>query len=225
MAISNVQNPSTVAQTNTTNSASQVKDKTTMGKEDFMKLLVAQLKNQDPNSPVDAKEFVTQLSQLTSVEQLTNMSSQLSNLQMATTSLVNNNASSFVGKNIEANGSKLYLGSSGGAASGINLTQAADTVTLKVRDDKGQVVRTMELGKKNAGMTAISWDGNDDGGERVNPGTYSLTVEAKNKAGNPVSADTKIAGIVSQVTYEQGFPELVVGGAHVALANVTSIKQ
>ena len=130
-----------------------------------------------------------------------------------------------MGKRIDANGSKMYLGGSGGAASGINLTQAADKVTLTVRDAKGQTIRTMELGAKPVGMTAVNWDGNNDSGERQTAGTYSLTVEAKSKSGGPVVADTKISGIVSQVSYEQGFPELVVGGAHVALANVTSIKQ
>lgn len=225
MAIPGVQNPTTVAQTNTTNTASAVQDKTQLGKEDFMKLLIAQLKNQDPNSPVDAKEFVTQLSQLTSVEQLTNMSKQLSSLQLATTSLVNNEASSFVGKQIEANGSKLYLGDQGGAASGINLTQPADQVILTVRDSKGQAVRTTELGRTPAGITAVQWDGNDDSGNRLNAGSYTLTVEAKDKAGNPVVASAQIKGTVSKVIYEQGFPELVVGEAHVALANVTSIKQ
>lgn len=225
MAISGVQNPSTVAQTNQTSTQPAVQDKTTLGKEDFMKLLVAQLKNQDPNSPVDAKEFVTQLSQLTSVEQLTNLATTMKTLQTTTTSLVNNEASSFVGKRIEANGSKLHLGDVGGASSGINLTQPADTVTMTVRDDKGQAVRTIQLGRTNAGITPMAWDGNSDEGERLPVGTYSLTVEAKTSAGGPVVASTQISGIVNQVSYEQGYPELVVGEAHVALANVTSIKQ
>jgi flagellar basal-body rod modification protein FlgD len=221
VAISGVQNPSGVAQTNTVTSG----DKMTMGKEDFMKLLIAQLKNQDPNAPVDAKEFVTQLSQLTSVEQLTNMSTQLKGLTTATTGLVANAAGDFVGKNIEANGSKLYLGEQNSPASAISLTQAADDVVVTIRDDKGQAIRTIDRGFTKAGTTAISWDGKDDNGERANPGTYSMTIEAKTKAGAPVVASAEIKGIVTKVSYEQGFPELVVGDAHVALANVTSIKQ
>jgi flagellar basal-body rod modification protein FlgD len=222
VAISGVQNPSGVAQTNTTQTSG---DKMTMGKEDFMKLLIAQLKNQDPNAPVDAKEFVTQLSQLTSVEQLSNMSSQLKSLTTATTGLVSNAAGDFVGKNIEANGSKLYLGEQNSPTSAITLAQSADDVVVTIRDDKGQAVRTLDRGFTKVGVTAISWDGKDDNGERMNPGTYSMTVEAKTKAGAPVVASAEIKGIVTKVSYEQGFPELVVGDAHVALANVTSIKQ
>lgn len=225
MGISGVNNPSSVAQTNSLNTQGAVQDKTQLSKDDFMKLLIAQLKNQDPEQPVDAKEMVTQLATLGSVEQLTNMSTQLKSLQLSTTSLVNNQASSFVGKQIEANGSKLYLGDAGGASSGINLSLPAETVTLSVRDDKGQVVRTMELGKTAAGITPVSWDGNADSGERLPTGQYTITVEAKNKDGGPVVADAQIKGIVSSVSYEQGFPELVVGEARVALANVTSIKQ
>lgn len=225
MGIAGISNPGSLAQTNTQNTASAVQDKTQLGKDDFMKLLIAQLKNQDPDQPVDTKEMVTQLAQLGSVEQMTNMVTQLKGLQLATTSMANNQASSFVGKSIEANGSKLYLGTTGGAASGINLTLPAETVTLTVRDDKGQVVRVLEQGKTPAGITPISWDGKNDSGEQMTTGQYTLTVEAKNKDGGPVIADAKIKGIVSSVSYEQGFPELVVGEARVALANVTSIKQ
>lgn len=222
VAIGGVQNPNSVAQTNTTATSG---DKMTMGKEDFMKLLIAQLKNQDPNAPVDAKEFVTQLSQLTSVEQLTNMSSQLKSLTTATTGLVSNQASNFVGKNIEANGSKLYLGEANSPVSAFTLAQSADDVTITVRDDKGQAVRTIEQGATRVGTTPFTWDGKDDNGERLNPGQYTMTIEAKTKAGAPVIASAEIKGVVTKVSYEQGFPELVVGEARVALANVTSIKQ
>jgi flagellar basal-body rod modification protein FlgD len=222
VAISGVQNPNSVAQTNTAVTSG---DKMTMGKEDFMKLLIAQLKNQDPNAPVDAKEFVTQLSQLTSVEQLTNMSSQLKSLTTATTGLVSNEAGNFVGKNIEANGSKLYLGDQNSPTSAFTLAQSADEVTITIRDEKGQAVRTIEKGFTKVGTTPMTWDGKDDAGERVDAGAYTMTIEAKTKAGAPVIASAEIKGIVTKVSYEQGFPELVVGDAHVALANVTSIKQ
>ena len=223
MAISNnIINPNAGAQTGT---AVSVQDKTQLGKEAFMKLLIAQLKNQDPQAPVDSKEFVTQLSQLTSVEQLTNMSEQLKNLQLATTSMMNNQASSFVGRQIEANGSKLHLGASGGASSGIQLMQPAQEVTLTIRDAQGQAQRVLELGSTKAGLTPVDWDGNADNGERLAAGAYTMTVEAKDKDGNPVVSSAHISGIVSQVSYERGFPELVVGDARVALANVTTIKQ
>jgi flagellar basal-body rod modification protein FlgD len=223
VAIAGISNPGSLAQTNTQTAAA--KDKTKLDKDDFMKLLIAQLKNQDPEQPADAKEMVTQLAQLGSVEQMTNMVTEMKSLQLATTSMASNQAIEFVGKSVEANGSKLYLGASGGATSGINLALPAETVTLTVRDAQGQVVRTMEQGTTPAGISAISWDGNSDTGERMTAGQYTLTVEAKNKDGGPVMADAKIKGTVSSVSYEQGFPELVVGGARVALANITSIKQ
>lgn len=223
MAISGVGNTNSAAQTNASSPLS-TPDNMQIGKEDFMKLLIAQLKNQDPQSPVDSKEFVTQLSQLTSVEQLTNMSKQLTNLQMATTSLVNNQASGFVGKSVEADASKLYLGASGGASSGINVSAPAETVTLTVRDDKGQPQRTIQMSKTKAGITPITWDGNDDKGEHLAAGTYTLSIEAKDKNGGLIPSNAQIGGIVSSVSYENGFPELVIGDARVALANVKTIK-
>jgi flagellar basal-body rod modification protein FlgD len=225
VGIAGINNPGSVAQTNSVANKTTVQDKTQLGKDDFMKLLIAQLKNQDPEQPADAKEMVTQLAQLGSVEQMTNMVKEMKTLQLATTSMASNQAINFVGKTVEANGSKLYLGDANGAASAVNLAQPAHTVTLSVRDAQGQVVRTLDQGATKAGITAVNWDGNNDNGERMPTGQYTLTVEAKTKDGGPVIADAKIVGTVSSVSYEQGFPELVVGEARVALANVTSIKQ
>jgi flagellar basal-body rod modification protein FlgD len=223
MAVGNVQNTSALAQqaSNATSTS-----KSALDKDAFMKLLVAQLKNQDPLNPADAKEFVTQLSQLTGVEQMTSMSDKLGALQTATTSLVANQASTLVGKNIEGDGKNLYLGgnSTDKANSSFRLTNGADDVTVTIRDGDANVVRTVKIaGTQSAGVQPFSWDGLNDRGERMEAGKYTMSVEAK-LAGKAVGADALIAGTVSSVSYERGFPELIVGKASVALANVTKIS-
>lgn len=216
----NVQNPATLAQTPTT----QAESAPTLGRDDFMKLLIAQLKNQDPLNPMDARESITQLSQLTSVEELRSMSDRLRSLQGAMSSMVDNQASGLIGKRVEADGSQLVLGQQGGAGSAITLSAGAEQVTLTVRDAEGEVVRTMELGRQLAGSLPVEWNGMLDGGTRAEPGSYRLSVSAKDGDGNPIEVSAQVKGTVGSVSYEQGYPELVVGGARVALASVTSIS-
>jgi flagellar basal-body rod modification protein FlgD len=196
-----------------------------LGRDDFMKLLVAQLKNQDPDNPLDTKELVTQLSQLTSVEQLITVGDRVASLEKATNSMAANQSSSLIGRTIEARNDSVQLKDTGSVGTAVNLGSGADKVTVEVSNEAGRVVRTFELDKKTAGQQNISWDGMTDGKERAKPGQYQFTVKAEDKAGNPVQADMGITGVVNGVSYENGFPEVVVGTTRVPLSNVTSIRQ
>lgn len=196
-----------------------------LGRDDFMKLLVAQLKNQDPNNPLDTKELVTQLSQLTSVEQLITMSSRLESLQAATSSMAANQSSNLIGKTVEAKNDSVNLKASGTASTAVNLGQGADQVTVKVTNEAGRVVRTFDLTTKTAGQQTVTWDGLTDSTERAPAGQYRIDVAAKDKAGNPVQADMTVSGVVNGVSYENGYPEVVLGTTRVPLTNVTSIRQ
>jgi flagellar basal-body rod modification protein FlgD len=225
MAIGNVQNTSTLTQTTSTTATPAAPDPNGgLGKDAFMKLLIAQLKNQDPLNPTDSKDFVTQLSTLTSVEKMGAMADQLGALQVATSSMVANQASNLVGKSIEGDGKTLYLGAAGAANSGISLSEGAASVSITIRDAKGVAVRTIKDGAATPGTHAFSWDGKLDSGERAPTGKYSMEVTAKNSSGASIPADAKVSGVVTAVSYERGFPELLVGNTSVALANVTKIS-
>lgn len=196
-----------------------------LGKDDFMKLLVAQLKNQDPNSPVDTKEMVTQLSQLTSVEQLEKMSAKLDTLTAATNSSAANSSSALIGKTITGVADTVHLTTTGGVAGAVNLLQNATKATVSVLNSSGRVVKTIDLTQTSAGPHPINWDGSTDSGERAEAGQYTLQVAATDGTGAPVDTDMSVSGIVSQVFYENGYPELSVNGARVPLTNLTSISQ
>ncbi|HEY6880423.1 MAG TPA: FlgD immunoglobulin-like domain containing protein [Polyangiales bacterium] len=196
-----------------------------LAKDDFMKLLVAQLKNQDPNNPVDTKEMVTQLSQLTSVEQLQAMSAKLDTLTAATNSSAANSSSTLIGKTVSGVADTVHLDSTGTASGAVKLSQDAAKVTVSVVNAAGRVVRSFDLTKKGAGMQPIEWDGATDSGERAAAGNYTFQVAAKDANGTPIETDMSIQGIVSGVFYENGYPELVVGTSRVPLTNLTSISQ
>lgn len=223
MAINNIGNTGAAGQASGA-SAGATSGAEALGRDDFMKLLVAQLKNQDPNNPVDAKDLVTQLSQLTSVEQLVVIGDRMQRLEAATNSMAANQSSSLIGKTVEAANDSVQLTSTGSVATAVKLGEGADKVTVNVRNDAGRVVNSFEMANKPGAQT-VTWDGLTDAKERAPAGKYQVEVVAVDKAGNPVEADMKVEGLVSGVSYENGYPEVIVGTTRVPLSNVTSIKQ
>jgi flagellar basal-body rod modification protein FlgD len=196
-----------------------------LGRDDFMKLLVAQLKNQDPNNPLDTKELVTQLSQLTSVEQLISLGTKMEDMAAATNGMAANQSAGLIGKTISGTADTATLGATGGVTSAVKLLMPASTAKVSVINEAGRVVQTFELDKTGAGNQIISWDGKTSSGERAASGTYKFAVDAKDKDGQVVGTDMTVSGIVSAVSYENGTPELIVGTTRVPLSNVTSIAQ
>jgi flagellar basal-body rod modification protein FlgD len=221
MTVQGINNPSTLVQ-HTPQTAAKSPDQA-LGRDAFMKLLVAQLRNQDPLEPLDSREFVTQLSQLTSVEQLVTIGERMQNLELSNMAMANTQSAGLVGKQVQARGDQLVLGAEGPLQSTIHLPNAAASSRVTIRDGAGQVVRTLELGKLNAGANTFTWDGITDAGARAPAGIYKLEFSAENQGGHPIAVNTEVSGVVTRISYEQGFPELVIGSTHVALSNVTSI--
>lgn len=194
-----------------------------LSRDAFLKLLVAQLKNQDPLKPTDSKEMITQLSQLTSVDHLQQISARMQSLEVATMALSNGQASEFIGRRVSADTSSMSLSDSQVATGSFNLAARADAVTVTIRNAAGETIRTIEAGAMFPGQRSVEWDGRDAGGNRMSAGRYQMTVNARTSEGAPVVADTTITGAVSSVSYENGYPELIVGNARVLLGDVTSI--
>jgi len=193
--------------------------------ETFMKLLVAELKQQDPMDPMQARDMVAQLASLTTVQKLTGIDAKLSGLQDGSIASASMQSASLIGKTVTAATNRLTLNSTGTPTGSYKLQNAAETVSVKVVDGTGQVVRSFEAGAQSGGPKTFEWDGRDASGRRVPNGTYNFAVTAQDSKGIPVPVSTEVNGLVTEITYENGAPEVVVGGAHVALADVTSIAQ
>jgi len=220
MAVQGVQNPTVFAQPTAQPTSSPTG---ALGRDAFMTLLVAQMHNQDPLDPLDARDFVTQLSQLTGVEELTKIGDRMGHLEIAMVGVSNTQTSDLVGKHVEAKGDSMLLSDMGGTSSSATLGADASTVTIRIQDESGQTVRTITAGETATGEMPIEWDGNTDSGNRAPAGRYTVVVEAKDVNGRPVDVSTEVSGVVSSISYEHGYPELVVGDRHIALGNVTSI--
>ena len=194
-----------------------------MGRDAFMKLLVTQLQNQDPLDPMDAREMVSQLSELTSVEKLAAIEHRLTALEIASAGMANTQVSSLVGKTVTADASSLRLEEAGSVNGVYRLEGSSEKTTITIRDESGRAIRTVEAGAMYPGERSFTWDGNDDSGTRMPPGRYTMEIRAESAQGTPVSVSTEITGTVTSVSYENGYPELLVGEARLLLGDVTSI--
>lgn len=199
-----------------------------MGKEDFLKMLVTQLRNQDPMNPLEGHEFAAQLAQFSSVEQLIGISDALSETSringMLAQSINSGVAAGLIGKTVFAAGDAVHLPPDGAAELHFKLERAAQNVTATIRDAAGNVVRTFELGANDAGEHGITWDGLDANGARVPPGTYRLDLTAIDSADAPVEAESFVKGAVDRVSFGKHGILLWIGDRSVAMENVESVE-
>ncbi|MBL4782139.1 MAG: flagellar hook assembly protein FlgD [Porticoccaceae bacterium] len=154
---------------------SVVKKKEELGQAEFMRLLVAQLNNQDPTKPMDNFEFLSQIAQFSTVSGIQDMQTSLSGLGESMVSTRAIQASSLVGREvISASNQALYV--PGDEISGVvAMPVAASGVQIQVSDSAGQLVKVLDIGDVGAGIHKFSWDGLLADGEAIPQGSYQVT--------------------------------------------------
>lgn len=195
----------------------------TLDKEAFLKLLVAQLSNQDPLSPMEGTEFVTQLAQFSSVEQQITQSSKLDLISLQLRGLASNEATALVGKTVTVAGDNT-VSWDGTHLTGnkVSLVKAESDVTVNIRDAEGNIVSTKEYDNLAGGpLPDTFWDGQVNGNP-AKQGTY--TVEVVGKDGKPLEIESRVTSVVNQVSFEKGYPELILAnGMKVAVSELISV--
>ena len=196
----------------------------TLGKDSFMKLLVAQLKNQDPtsSSSQDPSAMVQQMTSFSALEQAQNTNTLLTGLQGQTSGLFQAQTAALVGKTVQVAGSTFNL-ASGSAALNLNLGAAAN-VTLTVKNPSGQVVGLIPVGQLSAGDHTLGWDGKDANGVPLPDGTYSVSVSATTASGAAATTTTSVLVKVDSVSFKNGAVYLNSGTNTYALTDVTKIN-
>ena len=198
--------------------------KNTLDKNSFLKLLTTQLQQQDPTAPMDSNAFVAQLAQFSSVEALENMGGKLDTISMAQANANQLAVPQMIGKEVTYQSSQVSVTSGQPATFSVGLGDAAAAVTATIQDATGKVVKTITVGARAAGTSAVTWDGTDARGNPVAAGKYFVTVSAKSAAGAAVTATTSVRGVVTGVSFDGSVPQLLVNGTTVKLADVTQIS-
>lgn len=220
MAVNSISsNTGVTAQTSASSATGSVDD----AQSNFMKLLVAQMQNQDPMNPMDNAQMTSQMAQLNMVSGInqlnTTLSSALSSFQATQTM----QASSLIGREVLVPSSTLQL-SSGQAKMGVDLAQSVDSLKLAVLDSAGQTLRSIDLGAKPAGLTQLAWDGATDAGAAAADGSYSFKLEAL-RNGQSVTATALSAAQVGGVSLSNNNVRLSLPGlGEVALADVRQVR-
>lgn len=187
----------------------------------FLNLLTAQIKNQDPLSPMDTTQWTNQLVQYSSVEQQLKANQYLS--QIAAGSGANmSSAVAYIGKTVSASTDTATL-AKGAANWDYNLAGAASKVTLTVKDSNGNTVY-QTAGDTAAGDHSFTWDGATATGSKLTSGNYTLSISSSDAAGNGISNTVGISGVVNAAQESNGTVTLTVGNTEVPLSSITGVS-
>jgi flagellar basal-body rod modification protein FlgD len=218
-------NPNYTASTSSTGttSSSTTAGGVSLGGTDFLTLMLAQLQNQDPTSPIDSNTFLTQLAQLSEVQGITQLNTSFSSSLSANQTM---QASSLLGKDVLATSGSATTTTAGDTVSGaVVVPQTSTDVQLNILNSAGTVVKTLDLGAQSAGSAAFTWDGTENGGSTAPAGTYTLSATV-NGVASGTNIVTQVAGAVDSVTMASGTSGLtlnVAGIGSVAFSNVVAI--
>ncbi|MGB9715107.1 MAG: flagellar hook assembly protein FlgD [Thermodesulfovibrionales bacterium] len=194
-----------------------------LGKDDFLKLFVMQLRFQNPLNPMNNTEFTAQLAQFSALEQLNNMNAKLQNLLLFQNSLQNTLANNLIGRMIKFPGNEVYLKDR--AEIGYTLQEDAQNVKISIYNSNSGPVREIYLGQQKSGENNYVWDGTDNSGNLLPEGYYKIKVEAFNKSGNTVDVSTEVYRKVTGITFDNNITYLVVDNSlKVQLSDIKEIK-
>lgn len=198
-----------------------------LGKDDFLQLLVTKLRYQNPMDPMKDEDFISQLAQFSTLEQMNNIAEGIASanqwdfLQMQ--SLNNNMAAGLIGKEIRASYDGVYYDQLSSPKINFTTTEFAKEITFTIRDSEGKIVNTIKVEDVQPGVGNIIWDGTDLSGNRVDEGYY--TIEATGTKGNGESfvPSLLLTGVVDAISYRDGAAFLNVNGTQIPLGDVTWI--
>lgn len=198
------------------------RDYSQVSKLDFMTLLVAQIKNQDPTSPMDNAQFTSQITQFSMLEQLESMSQSLEDNVAVGTAINNTAMLALVGRNVTVEGNDVTL--TGGAASESVIAATGNgKATIKVTDANGRVVRTYDQ-PVTKGLNTVTWDGMTDEGIAAADGKYTISTEVKDNSGNAVKFTNLMTGAVSGLRYSDNQAVVMVNGEEFFVSEIYKVS-
>ncbi|MCY1404475.1 Basal-body rod modification protein FlgD [compost metagenome] len=194
-----------------------------LGKDSFLQLLVTQMNNQNPLEPQDNTAFVSQLAQFSSLESMQNLDGTLGSFYSAFQSSQALQASSLVGRSVIVASDKAQLESGESLDGSFAMPASGDGVTVKIYDESGELVRTLDLGTQKAGSADFSWDGKDEDGNFVSGGIYKFKASASFD-GTSVDLATYLPATVNSVTLGQNGEGMILNLAGIGGVRASSVQ-
>lgn len=196
-----------------------------VSQDEFLKLLIVQLQNQDPLNPLESQEFLAQLATFNSLNQLIGINGKLDAMRSEQLLLSRLEATSLIGKRVSAEGNSVSL--SEGRETEVHYTLVADTsrVVVNIMDSRGSLVRVMEVAGQSMGEQTVVWDGEDSAGNLLDPGVYTFKVEAFDLSGKKVGVARLIHGVVTGIDLAGSVPLLEIGNLKIPVTAILRVEE
>lgn len=195
-----------------------------LDKDAFFKLMFAQMKHQDPMNPMKSHEMSAQLAQFSSLEQMQNVNSTLTEMKNGQKPAEQFQALSLIGKAVAGDSSQIVRAKEDKEHEfRFNLPMDATEVNIKVRDPEGNIVKTYNLRDLKAGDNKITWNGQDEAGNPQRPGEYAMIAEGFAGEGKKIAIKTDFDGVITGVNFSPEGPVLLIGKQTLRLRDVRKI--
>lgn len=198
-----------------------------MGKETFLKLLTTQMQNQDPSAPMDNQQFIQQLTQFSSLEQLMGIQTSMNSVYMAMASMNNASMANLLGTEVVGVGDKQQFSGEGDMDFHWNAESAATELTISVMDEDGKVVANVKVpGGCEAGEGSFTWDGKSGvvGGGKLDEGVYQFRVNGMDETGDLIGMEEWVRGVVSEMDYSGEVPQPSINGVPISLTEIVRLS-
>jgi flagellar basal-body rod modification protein FlgD len=183
----------------------------TLGQSDFLKLMTAQMQNQDPFNPVDNTQMVAQMAQFSQLAGISEMSTTLKAISDKLGASTTNDAVSYIGRTVLTAGTTAYGRTGGGLAGAVELSGDASQVRVTIADANGATLKTLALGGQKQGTVTYDWDGKTEAGADAGTGPFTVTVTAQND-GKTIPSTGLVWAPVQSVSTADGTTKLILPG-------------
>jgi len=197
----------------------------TLGGTNFLTLMLAQLKNQDPTSPVDSNQFLSQLASLSTVQGITQLNTSFGSLSTSLVSSQALQASSLLGHQALVSSSTANLTANGSVSGAIDVPQTTSQAVVNIVGSSGALVRQINLGAQSTGLANFSWDGKLQDGSQAAAGQYTLSAQFAGAASGATAASTYVNGTVQSVTMGAGQTGLTLNVSGLGSVPFSGVKQ
>jgi flagellar basal-body rod modification protein FlgD len=215
--------PVTGASGSTNNGATGVAG-TTLGGTNFLTLMLAQLKNQNPTSPVDSNAFLSQLASLSEVQGITQLNTSFATLSNSLSSSQALQASSLLGHQALVASSSANLAANSSLSGAINVPQSTSQVVLNISDAGGALVKQINMGAQSTGLVNFNWDGKRSDGSQAPAGKYKLSAQIAGVSGS-TAGSTSVSGIIESVSMGAGQTGLTLNIGGLGAVPFSSVQQ
>ncbi|MBU0719989.1 flagellar hook capping protein [bacterium] len=197
-------------------------DKSILGKDDFLKLLLVELQHQDPTEPMDSEKILTQTSQLATLESAENTNKALADLAASLSSTQQFSTISAIGKTADLGSDAISLDEGSSTTFEVYFPNDIQQGTVNITDIQGNFIKSLDVGTNPSGVYQFTWDGTDAAGNAVESGIYRVSSDYTDQSGT--AQQTRLGAYpIESVRFEDGQTLVKVGSSYVPLENIVEV--